>query len=367
MAIVISIVSYTFLPARTGGQKSIALFNKYFSRHVRFTCISTRNNDPAHANGYELLPLLSGSPLRYINILLLFRIRSVIKERQATHLLLEHPYYGWLGILLKWITGVKLVVHSHNIESLRWKTLGKWWWPIIRQYEKWTHRKADYNFFITKEDRAFAIEQYGLLAQRCSTITYGIEQNAPPGPQELMKAREFLRMRHAIPASNTILLFNGAFGYAPNLDGLQKIVSIINPALQQLDQFPYTIVICGKDIPDAFRQQPIPNMVFAGFVDDVSIYFMGADVFINPVTDGGGIKTKLVDALGYNLNSVSTSNGAIGIDPAICNGKLIIRDGWSSFTEGIKEMAGYKADIPQQFYDNFEWSNITREAVRILP
>jgi hypothetical protein len=54
------------------------------------------------------------------------------------------------------------------------------------------------------------------------------------------------------------------------------------------------------------------NIIYAGFVDDISIYFKGADVFINPVSYGGGIKTKLVEALGYNLNAVSTSNGAIG-------------------------------------------------------
>ncbi len=51
--------------------------------------------------------------------------------------------------MLKWFTGVKLIVHSHNIEGLRWKTLGKWWWKGLWIYEKWVHRQADLQLFQT--------------------------------------------------------------------------------------------------------------------------------------------------------------------------------------------------------------------------
>jgi hypothetical protein len=64
---IISLVSYPFLPARTGGQKGIALFYKYFSRYHRVTIITTEKNQPALAEGYELLNILSNSPFRYIN------------------------------------------------------------------------------------------------------------------------------------------------------------------------------------------------------------------------------------------------------------------------------------------------------------
>ena len=43
----------------------------------------------------------------------------------------------------------------------------------------------------------------------------------------------------------------------------------------------------------------IKNLVYAGFVNDVDVYYKGADLFINPVNSGGGLKTKLVEAIGF--------------------------------------------------------------------
>lgn len=362
-----SIVSYKILPAVLGGQKGIALFCKYISRHAPLTCITTRNNDARLAEGYGVVPVFSTSPLRYINPFYFFTIRSVIRQKQVTHIVLEHPYYGWLGILLKWFTGVRLVIHSHNIEGLRWKTLGKWWWKLLWHYEKKVHRQADYNFFIQDNDRSYAIQHFRLQAARCITVTYGIEWNKPPALQEKEAARKILLQRHGIPAGHSLLLFNGAFNYAPNLKALERILNQVNPVLQNQLSFHYTILICGKDIPASFSSNTYPNVLFAGFVDDITTYFKGADVFLNPVTEGGGIKTKLVEALGYDLNTVSATHGAIGIDPAICNGKLQITDDMEKdFAEKVIQLAAYKAPTPPAFFDHFYWGNITQRAVRFI-
>src|SRR3978361_1583265 len=101
MSTIISVVSYPFLPAKLGGQKGIALFNKYFSAHCRLLCVTTRKNEPNAAEGYQVINSISNSPLLYINFFLFFSIYRLVKRHRATHLLLEHPYYGWLGILIK--------------------------------------------------------------------------------------------------------------------------------------------------------------------------------------------------------------------------------------------------------------------------
>ena len=44
---IISLVSYPFLPARSGGQKGIALFYKYFSSYHSVTIVTTKKNEPA--------------------------------------------------------------------------------------------------------------------------------------------------------------------------------------------------------------------------------------------------------------------------------------------------------------------------------
>jgi len=368
MARVISLVSYPFLPAKVGGQKGVALFNKYFSRYHDLICVTTKKNDPSAAEGYQVMNILSNSPLRYINFFYFFTFRRIIMDNQATHLILEHPYYGWLGILLKWFCGVKLIVHSHNIEGLRWKTLNKWWWRILWQYEKFTHRRANFNFFIHDDDRKYAIAYFGLKASKCITMTYGIEWKNIPPHEEIQNAKQQLRDKFGIEKQRSILLFNGAFNYSPNLDALRNIFEHINPLLQQKKNFQYTIIICGRDIPEIITKESHPDIIIAGFVEDIGLYFKGADIFLNPITEGGGIKTKLVEALGYNLNAVSTINGAIGINPDYCNGKLLVSpdNDWQSFAELIIQATGIHADISNAYFEHFYWGYTTKKAADFI-
>lgn len=362
-----SLVSYKIFPPVMGGQRAIALYSKYIARHVPFIILTTSDNDPAAADGYKVVPVWTNSPLRYLNIFKFFTIRSVIRRQKITHLQLEHPYFGWLGLLLKWFTGVRLIVRSHNIEGLRWKMMGKWWWNLLWQYEKFVHRQANYNFFITEEDLRYAIRHFKLQPQKCLLITYGLEWNTPPTPGEKEAARKILLSKHGIPADHCLLLFNGAFNYKPNLDALQRIIEEVYPALQKNSSFKYTILICGKDIPAAISQLHLPHFIIAGFVDDITTYLKGADIFLNPITEGGGIKTKLVEALGFNMHAVSTSHGAIGIDAGICNGKLLITDDIATdFADKIRQLATYQAAIPPAFFEAFYWDNIAKKAARFI-
>jgi glycosyltransferase involved in cell wall biosynthesis len=109
------------------------------------------------------------------------------------------------------------------------------------------------------------------------------------------------------------------------------------------------------------------NIIYGGFVDDINVYFKGADIFINPVTDGGGIKTKLVEALGYGLSVVSTKSGAIGIPLSVTGNKLycIENTDWPGFAKAIAG-ADPGAAIPSTFFDHFYWGNITAKVKSII-
>lgn len=370
MAKILSLVPYKIFPANFGGQRAIALLNEYLAKECEMVCVTVHSNQPQDAKGYTLLNILSGSSLRYINLFYFFTLRKIIRRQQITHIMLEHPYFGWLGILLKKSTGVKLVIRSHNIESLRWKSLGKWWWKILWRYERTTHRAADFNFFITGHDREYAIRNFTLHAPRCTTITYGIGINHAPLPEEKEYCKAILNERHSIKPHETIFLFNGALDYRPNYLAVQAIVQNINPVFLQ-EGFPYKIIICGKGLPaemDELKEYKGLHIIYAGFVDDIELYFKGADTFLNAVTEGGGIKTKLVEALGYNLNAVSTKNGAFGVEAKLTNNKLVIidNDDWITFAKAAKNISRNKNRIPQNFYDHFYWGSIATKAARFI-
>jgi glycosyltransferase involved in cell wall biosynthesis len=367
---VLSIVSYQFLPAKMGGQKGIAFFNRFFSKQVKLTCVTVERNDPQLAEGYDLLNILSDNKIRYINFLYFFTLKKIIKERNITHVVLEHPYYGWLGILLKIFCKIKLIVHSHNIESERFKSTGKWWWKILRFYEKLTYKSADICFFISDEDKDYAIRYFDLEKQKCTTITYGFELSNAPLQEEKKIARDFLHSKYAIDHQDKLLLFNGTLNYKPNLDAINIIIKKINPLLLSNNSFRYKIIICGKGLPDSYAElsrYKNENIIYAGFVDDIVPYFKGSDIFINPVVDGGGIKTKLVESLGYNMNVVTTANGAIGVPVSITGNKMkiVANDDWKLFAEDII-MADIHSNIPAIYFDHFYWEAIAKKALNML-
>ena len=73
-----------------GGQKGIASFYTAFSKLVPVTVISTNNNENPTDLAAEFLPILSISKSRYFNPFFLLTLRRIIKERKATHLILEN-------------------------------------------------------------------------------------------------------------------------------------------------------------------------------------------------------------------------------------------------------------------------------------
>ncbi len=364
---VLSIVSYRFLPALMGGEKNISIFNNYLSELVNLSCVTVKKVEVPEKSGYEILPLLSNSIIRYINPFYFFTLRKLLLQKKITHIILEHPYYGWLGIALQKLLGIKLIIHSHNIEALRFKSFGKWWWRLLWLYEKAVHRQANMNFFITREDMDYAVAHFKLEQKKCTVITYGINFNTPPTPQEKKIARTAVCTTHHIDPADLLLFYTGTLYYQPNLKGLDIILNEINPLLQQ-NGITYTILICGNHLPERYNNLKAyknKNVIYAGFVKDIDTYFKAADIFMNPISEGGGIKTKLVEALAGNSSAVSFSSGAFGVPAELTGGKLIVvPDGDSTaLFEAIQQsLALLKKDIPTDFYEHFYWGNIVQKA-----
>ncbi len=367
MANVLSIVSYKIFPAKFGGQKGIANFNEYFSKYHNLYCVSIKEN-AASAASYTIINKLNNNKLRYINIFYFGFIKKIIRQHNISHVILEHPYYGWLGLLLKKFCKIKLIVHSHNIEAERFKTTKRWWWKILWHYEKYIHRHADFTFCINEKDRKYFINEYKLLQKKTSVITFGISWNSAPAIVERLSAKNELLKKYGLKNETALFLFNGALDYKPNFDAIKNIIEKINPIFIAKNIL-YKIIICGRNLPPEMNElKQYENIIYAGFVDDITLYFKGVDVFINPVTDGGGIKTKLVEGLGYNLNAVSTINGAIGIDENICNGKLLLceNEDWQDFSNKMQQAIHIDKSIGDEFFNYFYWNNIARKAAAIV-
>jgi len=361
-----AIVPYKIYPYNSGGQKSIAFFYQFLSEKKEVFLICTSNNSKPSQSKYYIERILGNSIFRYINPFLYFKLKKFIKKNKIKVIILEQPYFGWLGYLLKKSLATKVFVRSHNIEGLRFKSLHRWWWKILWLYEKWVYSIADFTFFIQKNDKEYAVKNFYLDLNKTTVITSGIDFYKPPDLQEKEESKRLLQKMHNFSKDETLIFFNGAYDYKPNLDALKSILYTINPALLITKDFKYKIIICGRNIPAEILNQTYQNVVLAGFVADINIYYKSCDIFINPVNDGGGIKTKLVEALGYNITSVSTINGAIGVDIEICNRKLLLAENDADFAAKIIEAATIKSSIGEAFYNHFYWGNIIDKAIGII-
>ena len=366
---VLNIIPYNFLPAKMGGQKCIALEYQFLSKLVNLTCATTVNNNSNEVE-YELINVFSSSKLRYVNIFYFFSLRKIIKQKKISHLIIEHPYYGWLAILLKSFCNVKFIIRSQNIEAERFRSLNKWWWKILWHYEKLVHQSADLSFFITEFDMTYALANFKLNPTKCTIFTYGFELQQIPNIENKIAATKSIKERYFISADENILLFNGTLNYKANLNALDIILTQINPILLQQNLFKYKIIICGKNLPESYNdlsEYNAKNIIYAGFVNDIVEYYLATDIFINPVNEGGGIKTKIVEALGYNVSLVTTKSGAIGIPENIVGTKMkvIENEDWQGFANAITSI-NIHSNIPTTYFEHFYWGNIAKNAATAI-
>ena len=361
------LTSYKVYPAAMGGQKAISKLYSYLSNQIPVTILLTKGNaDPENFVGKHY-KILSDKASRYANPFLVKKIKRIIEEEKITHLILEHPYFGWLGVWLQRTTKIKLIIRSHNIESLRFKSFGKTWWKILWRYERWTHRNADLSFFITEEDLKYGLLRFGLKNSKVKLLTYGTDISATPDAEEFSTARNFVELTHnTVKSNDLLLLFNGSLSYGPNVSAIHFILDKLLPSLNQSGFQNFKLIICGKGL-SASLEQRMKNenkIIYAGFVSEIEPYLLAADIFINPVNEGGGIKTKLVEALAYGLTAISTSNGAIGIPKELVGEKLIIADTNDiDMAAAIKKFKKneFKYKTPASFYDHFFWGNIIQK------
>ncbi|HEY0271568.1 MAG TPA: glycosyltransferase family 4 protein, partial [Chitinophaga sp.] len=246
--------------------------------------------------------------------------------------------------------------------------IGKWWWPLLHAYEGWVHRRAAHSFFITREDADYAIAHYRVLAARTSVVTFGMEI---PDPADKARYRALLLQTYGLDAGTVIYQFNGALGYPPNEQAVRHIVEDILPLLRAQAGFPFVILVCGGNLSAPLAAAIAATngqVIYTGFVDRIEDYLQGSDVFINPVVAGGGIKTKLVEAIAYGLTAVSCKSGAIGVPAPVAAPKLLLAADldWQGFVAQMLAARDIHAPVPQSFRDHFNWANITEQAARQL-
>lgn len=356
---VLGLVSFRVFPTHMGGQKGVACFYKYLQQHFNvLLAVSTDNQESGIVRTKKVL-----NPNRqiYKNVFRRSQLKQIVRSNKIDIVIAEHSYVGWLAWLLQKSTGIPFIIHSHNIESRRFQQMQRWWWKLYHWYEGWIHRKAQYNFFISDEDMDFALRKFHLLPQNCSVVTYGVEP-------VVLQNKAVLRKQLNLAENKIILLFNGTLDYEPNYEAVENIVKTIEPLLRKKLKN-YEIVITGNRAPKKLIEKILTNsnVSYLGYVDDVNLFYQAADIFINPVSNDTGVKTKLIEAIANNCTAVSTESGASGIRKDLCGDKLLIAKvgDWNCFVDKIMQSLNqYQQTTGPVFYEHYSWEAISKKAAK---
>jgi hypothetical protein len=346
---ILSIVWYKVLPPIFGGQKGIANFNEALSHTHDVICLCSADNIPGPGTSYRVIPSLPAGKRQIFSPFCWRHISKVANIEKADIIILEHPYHGVGGWLAGKTSKALLVVHSHNIESERFRQQGKWWWRLLYWYEGWVHRRAALNLFKTEEDRQWAITRFALEPVRCMVVPYSSKKQ-----QRNNDGAARVRSHHGIADDEKILLFAGTLDYLPNARAVENIYQHIAPALPQ----GYKIIVCGRNRFSAFqylRKFSHPAVINAGEIIDIDSYFSAASAFISPVQTGGGTQTKIIDAISYQCNVVAFRHCLAGISTSAKNKLFIAENGdWAAFINQLVAACNSNEPTPAQFFEEHD-------------
>jgi len=364
---ILSIVPYSILPAQSGGKLTIRELHHYLGKICIDNVAGTEDNEDNTQYSFHLHKVLRASKLRYLPYSNTGKLFKLAKENDARYVHTEHHYMGYTAMAVAKKLGVPWFIRSHNIEAERFRSMGKSWWPIMRWFEKSMMQKANGIFFITQEDADWAIKNYDIAPAKCHIVPHGTPLAAKPSGGESAKTE--LAQTLGIPTDVPWLYFLGALDYQPNNEALTYILNDIVPLLNARG-FKYQLLIAGKGLSDELAAQikAIANISYVGFVPVLDTFLNACNIMLNPVMTGGGIKTKAVEALGYNNIVISSQAGAAGLIPSACGNNLIINPNydWNAFADAVVKASTIQPSIPDSFYDTYNWDKIAANVLAIM-
>lgn len=254
-------------------------------------------------------------------------LTKALTKNEYDFIQLEGAYMALYIPLLRKFSKAKIILRSHNIEHQIWERVALHTTnPIkklfiqqlakkIKSFEDKTLHLFDAIVAITPDDAGY-YKSKGYEG-KLNIIQAGFEDSLIENP---------------IKKPNSVC-FIGSMQWMPNLEGIEWFLKEVWPLV--LKEIPDAkLYIAGKGMDASFDRWNQPGVFLAGLVPNASDFIQNHSVFVVPLRSGGGMRLKVVEAMGMRMPIVSTTIGAEGIQ-CVPNRDILICDTPTELKNGI--------------------------------
>jgi glycosyltransferase involved in cell wall biosynthesis len=165
------------------------------------------------------------------------------------------------------------------------------------------------------------------------------------------------------------LIFSGSFQYHVNYDAMLWFIRKVY--YKVLEQVPDVhLVITGDHANLPFP--PAPNVMLAGYVDDINALIASSKISIAPLLSGGGTRLKIIEAMAIGTPVVTTSKGAEGL-AAISGVHLLVADSPNEFADAVvsvlkdDHLSGKLSTNGKLFVkENYDWQSVMPRFLQLV-
>ncbi|MDQ3910065.1 MAG: glycosyltransferase family 4 protein [Thermoproteota archaeon] len=239
---------------------------------------------------------------------------------------------------------VPLILVEHNIEHLlalqRFRVAltrqekSYYWSEYIKtlKWERLTWKRATVCVTLTNEDK--------ITMERLEpNIDVRMIPNGSDHYKKMDDAKTPLLLatsseHSAITDSCPSILFVGNFAYEPNIDAALYFSRDIFPLIVRCVPNVKLFLVGNAPPPEIYSLMSNKQIEVTGGVASVIPFYKRAHVVVCPLRIGGGVKVKVLEALGFGKAIVSTSIGAQGLDLS-SHTAVVVSDEVTDFAEKV--------------------------------
>ena len=310
-----------FWLAGAGHRARIQALVRHLSQHVALTVVvplvlqgAQRAQIAAVVPHAGLVSL--GLPAQVTLDAALTRLQAFFEHTPQDACIIEYLSLGWLRRAIP--RGVLTLVDTHDVASSRDADFLRFGqqpaWPTIDAAQERARLSLfDRVLAICQPDAEVFAEWVG--AERVVLVPHAVGQ----APQVVR------------PVARRVLFVGSA--YAPNLLGLRWFMDTVWPRVAAAGLTLDVVGTAGLTL-----SRPLPDSVIVhGIVPDLEPAYAAADLCVNPVRFGSGLKIKTVEALAHGRPLITTTHGMRGLEPW-AGRAFVVADSVAEFAQALVDL-----------------------------